>query len=96
MKFYIIFTTLLNLLDENLFTAHTGVVTTKQIGKLSEPCETEAASVRNPIGSEIIYILNIVDKFIHVHSVVASLNNNCKKYSMSFIISKQGLERIFY
>jgi len=65
----------------------------RQTGKLSEPCETESASVRNPVGSEKIYILYIVDKFIHVHSVVAFLNKKCKKYSMPFIISKQGIRK---
>ena len=78
MKVYIILTTLITLLDENLLTAHTGVATTKTTGELSELCETESASVSNPIGSENIYILYIVEKFINVHSVVAFLTKNVR------------------
>jgi len=42
--------------DENCL-PHTRVsLQQRQTGKLFEPCETKAASVRNPVGSENIHI----------------------------------------
>ena len=95
MNIYIILRALINLTDENLFTEHTGVATTRKTSKLSDICETESTSMSNPIGSENIYILYFVDKFIRVNCVDAFLNKKCKKCSRPSMISKQGLERIF-
>jgi hypothetical protein len=96
MNIYIILRALINLTDENQFTEHTGVATTRQTGKVSETCDTESASVNNLIGSENIYILYFVNKFKHLNSVDAFLNKKCKKCSRAFMFSKQGLERIVY
>jgi hypothetical protein len=58
------------------------IATAQQAGELSEPCELEAASVRKTIASENIHMPRSVDKFKHVHNVVAFLNKKCSNSNM--------------
>jgi len=83
-------TALINLLDENLFTVHTGVATTKQTGKLPNTVRLNLLLWGTPIGSENIHILYIVEKFINVHGIVAFLNKRNVRNACLLLLASKG------